>query len=71
MEKGQAMLAKLGKMSGAEFDATYMKESGVKGHQTLDKVIDHMCAKAERPDLEAPEGGRASHHPLALGSGTR
>lgn len=62
-EKGKAMLAKLGGMSGAEFDKAYMKESGVKGHQALDKVMDRVRAKAEDPTMKSLE---AAAHPLVL-----
>lgn len=62
-EKGQAMLKKLQGLSGAEFDLAYMRESGVKGHQLLDKTMDRVRAKAEDPTLKALE---AAAHPLIL-----
>lgn len=62
-EKGKAMLAKLSGMSGAEFDKAYMKESGVKGHEMLDKVMDRVRSKAEDPTLKSLE---AAAHPLVL-----
>lgn len=62
-EKTQAMLKKLGGMSGAEFDKAYVKESGVKGHQAIDKTMDKVRSKAEDATLKALE---AAAHPLVL-----
>lgn len=59
--KTQRMVAKMGAMSGADFDRAYIRESGVKGHQTLDKTMSKVEMRATDPSLKALA---AAAHPL-------
>lgn len=47
----QAMLEKLSGLSGDEFDRAYVQESGVRGHELLDDVLERVETKAEDGDL--------------------
>lgn len=57
----QAMVSKLQGMSGADFDKMYMGESGVKGHQKLDKVMSTVESTASDSSLK---GVANAAHPL-------
>ena len=59
--KTQRMVAKMQGMSGAEFDRAYLRESGVKGHQMLDKTMTRVEQRAADPSLKALA---AAAHPL-------
>ena len=49
----QAMVSKLQGMSGADLDKMYMSESGVKGHEKLNKVMSDVEAKASDTTLKS------------------
>lgn len=49
--KQMAMMAKLQKLSGAEFDMLYIKEAGVKAHQDMEKLF--MKESMNGKDMEA------------------
>ena len=55
----QAMVSKLQGMSGAAFDKMYVDESGVKGHEKLDKVMSKVESNASDPSLKGV--GKAAH----------
>ena len=55
----QAMVSKLQGMSGASFDKMYVDESGVKGHEKLDKVMSKVESSASDPSLKGV--GKAAH----------
>lgn len=48
----QAMLTRMQGLSGAEFDRTYVQESGVNGHQKLDQVMSKVKANANDRNLK-------------------
>ena len=49
----KAMVSKLQSMSGAGLDRYYVQESGVKGHQKLDKVMGSVQASAKDSGLKS------------------
>jgi putative membrane protein len=51
--KTQKMVEKLQGMSGAEFDRAYLKESGVAGHEMLNKTMQTVSSTATDPALKA------------------
>ncbi|GAB4030328.1 hypothetical protein GCM10028809_23060 [Spirosoma gilvum] len=55
----QAMVAKLQGMSGASLDKMYMDETGVKGHEKLDKVMATVESTASDASLKGV--GKAAH----------
>jgi putative membrane protein len=55
----QAMVTKLQGMSGASLDQMYMAESGVKGHEKLDKVMSKVESSASDASLKGV--GQAAH----------
>jgi putative membrane protein len=57
----QAMLTKLSSLSGSELDAYYVSESGVKGHEKLDKVMSSVKSGAKDANLKSLA---AAAHPL-------
>lgn len=57
----QAMVSRMQNMTGAAFDQMYMSESGVKGHQKLDKVMSTVESTASDPSLK---GVAKAAHPL-------
>jgi len=57
----QAMVTKLQGMSGAELDRMYVMESGVKGHEKLDKVMSKVESSASDTSLK---GIAKAAHPL-------
>jgi putative membrane protein len=57
----QAMLTKMKGMSGADLDRFYVEQSGVKGHEQLDKVMSSVEAGAKDAGLK---GLAAAAHPL-------
>jgi len=57
----QAMVTKLQGMSGAELDRMYVTESGVKGHEKLDKVMSKVESSASDTSLK---GIAKAAHPL-------
>jgi|GEM_PF-1314024 len=57
----QALLAKMKDMSGAELDRFYVQESGVKGHEQLDKVMSKVKSGAKDAGLKSLA---AAAHPL-------
>ena len=57
----QALLTKMKAMSGAELDRFYVQESGVKGHQQLDKVMSSVKSGARDAGLKSLA---AAAHPL-------
>jgi putative membrane protein len=57
----QAMVTKLQGMSGAELDRMYVMESGVKGHEKLDKVMSKVESSASDASLK---GVAKAAHPL-------
>lgn len=60
--KTQAMVSKMQNMTaGADFDRNYVKESGVKGHEKLDKVMNDVESKATDSTLKSLA---AAAHPL-------
>jgi putative membrane protein len=52
-EKTQKLVAQLQAANGAEFDRTYLKESGVAGHDLLNKTMETVEAQATDPALKA------------------
>ena len=59
--KTQELITKMNGMSGSQLDAFYVKESGVKGHEKLDKVMNKVATKAADSNLKAVE---SAAHPL-------
>ena len=57
----QAMVTKLQGMSGKDFDKMYVSESGVKGHEKLDKVMSTVQSSASDASLK---GVAKAAHPL-------
>jgi putative membrane protein len=57
----QAMVTKLQGMSGAELDRMYVMESGVKGHEKLNKVMSKVESSASDVSLK---GIAKAAHPL-------
>jgi putative membrane protein len=57
----QAMVTKLQGMSGAELDRMYVMESGVKGHEKLNKVMSKVESSASDASLK---GIAKAAHPL-------
>jgi putative membrane protein len=57
----QALLAKMKDMSGAALDRFYVQESGVKGHEQLDKVMSKVKSGAKDAGLKSLA---AAAHPL-------
>ncbi|MDJ1469554.1 DUF4142 domain-containing protein [Cytophagaceae bacterium DM2B3-1] len=57
----QEMLSKLGKLTGSELDRFYMQESGVNGHEKLDKVMSMVESEASDSNLKSLA---AAAHPL-------
>lgn len=51
--KAMAMMDKMQGMSGTDFDRGYLRESGVKGHEKLDKVMGRVESNATDADLKA------------------
>ncbi|HVF56908.1 MAG TPA: DUF4142 domain-containing protein [Pyrinomonadaceae bacterium] len=51
--KQQAMMSKMSQMSGAEFDAAYIKESGVKAHEKMAKLFMDESGKGRDADTKA------------------
>lgn len=51
--KTQRMVAKMQGMSGASFDRAYLRESGVKGHEKLDKTMTKVEQRAADASLKA------------------
>lgn len=49
--KVQSMVAKMQGMSGADFDRFYVRESGVKGHEKLEKTMTKVQSKASDPAM--------------------
>jgi putative membrane protein len=49
----QAMLTKMKAMSGADLDRFYVEQSGVKGHEQLDKVMSSVESGAKDASLKA------------------
>jgi putative membrane protein len=49
--KQMAMMAKMQKLSGAEFDMMYVKEAGVKAHQDMEKLF--MKESMSGKDMDA------------------
>ena len=63
MARIEATLARLNKQSGAEFDGLYIRESGVQGHEMLDKTLKQVESQAQDPSLKALA---MAAHPLVL-----
>lgn len=62
--KLEAMIASLRALpSGLDFDTTYVRQSGVEGHQLLDATLKQVEAKAEDASLKALA---LAAHPLVL-----
>lgn len=59
--KSRAMLTEMQSASGADFDRQYVRESGVKGHEKLDKVMSKVEAKATDANMKALA---SAAHPL-------
>lgn len=59
--KIQAMVAKMQSMSGADYDRNYVRESGVKGHEKLDKTMSKVESKGSDDALKSLA---AAAHPL-------
>lgn len=57
----KALLARMKDMSGAELDRFYVQESGVKGHEQLDKVMSSVKSGAKDAGLKSLA---AAAHPL-------
>jgi putative membrane protein len=57
----QALITKMKAMSGAELDRFYVQESGVTGHQQLDKVMSSVKSGAKDAGLKSLA---AAAHPL-------
>ncbi len=57
----QALLTKMNGMSGSDLDAFYVSESGVKGHEKLDKVMSKVKSSAKDDNLKSLA---AAAHPL-------
>ncbi len=55
----QTMVTKLQGMSGASLDKMYIQESGVKGHEKLDKVMSKVESSASDASLKGI--GKAAH----------
>ncbi|WP_019986981.1 DUF4142 domain-containing protein [Rudanella lutea] len=60
--EAQAMIAQMeGTAAGTQFDMAYVRESGVNGHQKLDKVMDMVRSQASDASLKSLE---MAAHPL-------
>ena len=59
----KAMVQMLKNLSGAEFDRTYIEQSGINGHEKLDAVMSRVESAAENADLKELA---AAAHPLVL-----
>lgn len=51
--KAQSLISKMDGKSGMELDTYYIKESGVKGHEKLEKTMSKVQARAADPNLKA------------------
>jgi len=51
--KAQSMINKMQNMSGAEADRYYIRESGVKGHEKLDKTMSKVQSRSADDSLKA------------------
>lgn len=52
--KTRSMVAKMQRMSaGRDFDRTYVRESGVKGHERLERTMSTVMSRAADPDMKA------------------
>jgi putative membrane protein len=51
--KHQAMMAKMQTLSGAAFDAEYVKNAGVKDHEKMEKLFQKESAGAKDADTKA------------------
>lgn len=49
----QAALKKLGELSGAAFDRSYMKQGGLNDHKQAHQLLERVEAKAADPELKA------------------
>lgn len=50
----RSMVAKMQRMTaGADFDRNYVRESGVKGHEKLEKTMSSVMSRAADPDMKA------------------
>lgn len=63
MARIEAMLARLSKQTGAEFDGLYMREAGIEGHETLDKTLKQVESSAQDAGMKALA---MAAHPLVL-----
>lgn len=52
----QAMVKKMGTMSGAEFDRNYMAQGGVRDHKNTHTLLQRAETRAKDPDLKALAG---------------
>ncbi|MDB6005646.1 MAG: hypothetical protein JWR15_2633 [Prosthecobacter sp.] len=52
-KKTAGLIADLQAKNGADFDRVYLEESGVKGHELLQKTMMEVGSKATDPDLKA------------------
>jgi putative membrane protein len=52
-EKTQKLVAKLGSLSGKDFDQYYTREVAIEGHERLKKVMEKTKDSARDPDLRA------------------
>jgi putative membrane protein len=77
--KAASLISKMEGKSGMELDTYYIKESGVKGHEKLEKTMTKVQANAEDPTLRSLAGAalplvqthlRVSRESLAKMSGT-
>lgn len=51
--KQMALMAKMQKLSGAEFDMMYVKESGVKAHESMEKLMMKESMSGKDADAKA------------------
>ena len=51
--KHMALMDRLRRMSGADFDRTYIKEAGVKDHQNMEKLFRNETTKGKDADVMA------------------
>lgn len=63
MARIEATLARLNKQSGADFDGLYVRETGVQGHEMLDKTLKQVESQAQDPALKSLA---MAAHPLVL-----
>jgi len=59
--KATSIMQRMGRLSGAEFDRMYLQESGVRGHEMLDKVMSRVESEASDDGLKSLA---AAAHPL-------